>query len=60
MHQHLNRATVLAIGFGLAVLVLGTSGCVTKRTTTQRGQVVDEKYVVKRPVKNALENLEVE
>ncbi len=39
--------------FGLSVLcgvtVLGSIGCVTKRTITERGGVVSEKYVWTRP-----------
>ncbi|MDF1712138.1 MAG: hypothetical protein P1U90_07850 [Akkermansiaceae bacterium] len=40
----------------LAVSLLG-SGCVTKRTTTSGGHV-EKKYVVKRPVKNFIKNVE--
>lgn len=45
---------------GLAVLLLSSSGCVTKRTVTEGGQVTQENYVVKRPVKKALQGLEFE
>lgn len=36
------------------------TGCVTKQTTTQNGAFVEEKYVIKRPVKNFIQNVEVE
>jgi hypothetical protein len=45
---------------GLLVLTLGISGCVTKRTVTERGHTVEEKYVVKRPVKKFINNVEFE
>lgn len=43
----------------LAPLTL-LSSCVIKQTTTREGAVVDEKYIIKRPVKNFIENVEVE
>lgn len=36
------------------------TGCVVKQTTTRDGAFVEEKYVIKRPVKNFVENVEVE
>lgn len=48
----------------LSLLMLGAlflSGCLMKRTTTDhRGLVTEEKYIIKRPVKDALNNMEVE
>lgn len=40
----------------LALLLLPLSGCITKRTVTQGGQTVESGYVVKRPIKEAIEN----
>jgi hypothetical protein len=43
----------------LATLLL--SGCLVKQTTTDhRGLVTDEKYIIKRPLKEAIKNMEVE
>ena len=45
---------------GLAILSLGLAGCLTKRTVTKDGRTVEKKYVVKRPVKNLIQNTEFE
>ena len=42
------------------VSMAGLTSCVTKQTTTVNGQFVEEKYVIKRPVKNFIQNVEVE
>jgi len=42
----------------LSYLIL--TGCITKQTTTSNGAFVEEKYVIKRPVKNFIKNVEVE
>ncbi len=39
-----------------AVLVFPFSGCLTKRTVTEGGHKVSEDYVIKRPLKDAVEN----
>jgi hypothetical protein len=39
-----------------AVLVFPFSGCLTKRTVTEGGHTVSEDYVIKRPLKDAVEN----
>jgi len=40
---------------------LSVCGCVTKRTVyDQNGVITDEKYIIKRPVKNFIQNVEVE
>ncbi|NWK55900.1 hypothetical protein HW115_09775 [Verrucomicrobiaceae bacterium N1E253] len=39
---------------------LTTSSCVVKQTTTRDGAVVDEKYIIKRPVKKFIQNAEFE
>lgn len=44
----------------IALLIFSLSGCVTKRTVTQGGQTVESGYVVKRPIKNAIQNTKVE
>ena len=45
----------------LSGLSLASTSCVTKRTVTDdRGVVVDESYVIHRPVKKFVENVEVE
>lgn len=31
------------------------SGCLTRRTVTQNGQTVEQNYVIKRPIKEAVE-----
>ena len=33
---------------------LGSSGCVMKRTVTEGGQVVSQKYIVERPLRDAM------
>ena len=45
-----------------AVLIaLFLSGCLMKRTTiNSQGVVTDEKYIIKRPVKEAIKNIEFE
>ncbi|MFC4992558.1 hypothetical protein [Rubritalea tangerina] len=43
-----------------ATLSLPLASCVTKQTTRKGDVVVDEKYVVKRPVKKFFETVEVE
>jgi uncharacterized protein YcfL len=43
----------------LATLLL--SGCLVKQTVTNsQGVVIQDKYIIKRPVKEALKNMEVE
>ena len=43
------------------LVALCMSGCLMKQTTTNsQGIVVDEKYIIKRPLKNIIKNLEVE
>jgi hypothetical protein len=40
---------------------LSFCGCVTKRTTyDQNGVITDEKYIIKRPIKDFIQNVEVE
>lgn len=40
----------------LLVVILPLSGCVTQRTVTRGGQTVEQGLVVKRPLKEAVEN----
>lgn len=37
----------------LAVLL---SGCLSQRTVTSNGEVISQDYVIKRPIKDAIEN----
>jgi hypothetical protein len=44
-----------------ALIALSLSGCVMKQTTRDsQGRITDEKYIIKRPVKNFIQNVEVE
>ena len=47
------------LSFCLSILcvlsLLCSTGCVMKRTVTDGGSVVSEKYIVKRPIKDAIE-----
>jgi outer membrane protein assembly factor BamE (lipoprotein component of BamABCDE complex) len=38
------------------LLTLLTSGCLTQRTVSQGGHTVSQEYVIKRPLKEALDN----
>lgn len=38
------------------VLVFSLSGCLTQRTVKEGGQTVSQEYVIKRPIKDAIEN----
>jgi len=40
----------------ILMVILPLSGCITERTVTQGGQTVEQGLVVKRPLKEALEN----
>lgn len=47
--------------FMVLLVSIGTlTSCITKQTTTANGAVVDEKYVVKRPIKKFVETVEFE
>ena len=35
-----------------------TSGCLTQETVTSNGEVISQDYVIKRPLKEAIENSE--
>ena len=39
-----------------AALSLLSTGCLMRRTVTKNGSVVESKYVVKRPLKQMIEN----
>ncbi len=43
----------------LALAAFGLTSCLTQRTVREGGHV-EKKYVIKRPLKNVLENVEVE
>ena len=43
------------------LVALFMSGCLMKQTTRDSsGIIVEEKYIIKRPIKNVIQNLEVE
>lgn len=52
--------TRIILSLATAGLALGSSSCLVKETTSVDGRVVDEKYIVKRPVKKVIQNLEFE
>ena len=39
-----------------ALLVLPLTGCLTQRTVTEGGHTVKQEYVIKRPLKEAVQN----
>lgn len=43
-----------------ALILLASTGCVTKRTVTQGGRTVEEKIVIKRPITNTLRRVQFE
>ena len=45
----------LCLGLLCGLTLLFSTGCVMKRTVTDGGSVVSEKYIVKRPIKDAIE-----
>ena len=58
--KHLPEFTPRAALLILAASGFLMAGCVTKRTVKEGGRTVDEEYIIKRPVKNILENTRVE
>ena len=45
----------------VALIALFLSGCLVKQTKTDpMGDVIEEKYIIKRPVKEVIENIEFE
>ncbi len=44
--------------YSLAAMVLATSlsGCLTQRTVTEDGETISQNYVIKRPIKDVVEN----
>lgn len=39
-----------------AVVAVSMSGCLTQRTVTEGGRKVSQEYVIKRPLKEAVQN----
>ncbi|MES2659664.1 MAG: hypothetical protein V4689_13690 [Verrucomicrobiota bacterium] len=39
-------------------LVILVSGCLTQQTVTSNGEVISQNYVIKRPLKDGIENTE--
>ena len=56
----IKKSILLAFLFSMASLTCCFTSCVTKQTTTVNGQFVEERYVIKRPVKNFIQNVEVQ
>lgn len=54
----LSRESMKAIWYSFAsmVLALNLSGCLTQRTVTEGGETVSQEYVIKRPIKDVIEN----
>jgi hypothetical protein len=47
----------IALNCLLAVIfVLSLSGCLTQRTVSEGGHTVSQKYVIKRPIKEAVQD----
>lgn len=42
--------------FAITICIFSLNACLTKRTVTVGGQTVEDGYVVKRPIKNVIEN----
>lgn len=55
--QIIKRSIALLI---TVTVCLGYTSCITKQTKRQGNVVIEEKYVVKRPVKKFFETVEVE
>lgn len=49
MRSLFHTAIVIAAAAGL-------SSCITRRTVSEGGQTVSQSYVIKRPIKDAIEN----
>lgn len=52
------KPIILAKYLLAAFLVVLLSGCLTQQTVTSNGEVISQDYVIKRPLKNAIENSE--
>ncbi|MCP5532839.1 MAG: hypothetical protein H7A49_10710 [Akkermansiaceae bacterium] len=50
----MNLPTLVRIASVVLAATL-VSGCLTRRTVTQNGQTVEQNYVIKRPIKEAVE-----
>ena len=40
------------------IVAVTTSGCLTQETVTSNGEVISQDYVIKRPLKEVIENSE--
>ena len=60
MSPRFTSAKSLLIASTLLAFTFGSTSCITKRTTSDGSTVISEKYVVKRPVKNLLNNIDGE
>lgn len=52
------KSTILAKCLLASSLVVLVSGCLTQETVTSNGEVISQDYVIKRPLKDAIENSE--
>ena len=41
-----------------SLLAILSSGCLTQQTVTSNGEVISQEYVIKRPLKDVIENSE--
>lgn len=54
-HIAMNRKLIPKCLLFAAVAAL-MSGCLMRRTVTSNGETIEDKYVIKRPIKEALDN----
>ncbi len=52
------KSTIFAKCLLASTLVVLLSGCLTQETVTSNGEVISQDYVIKRPLKDAIENSE--
>ncbi len=52
------KPTIFAKCLLASALVVLLSGCLTQETVTSNGEVISQDYVIKRPLKDAIENSE--
>lgn len=50
------RVRALIQWLSVLLLIPALTGCLTHRTVSQAGQVKEQKYVIKRPVKEIIQN----
>ena len=50
------KSGILAKSLLASALAVLLSGCLTQQTVTSNGEVISQDYVIKRPLKDAIEN----